>query len=249
MDGSALILLSVCLFLVAMLYSSAGHGGASGYLAVLSFFVFNPTEMSTTSLVLNVLVSGISFFSFTRAGYFSLSKSLPFVLPSVPAAFIGGLLTVADRFYYVLLSVVLFYAAYRLAFSKVAGEDPRELRSPALLAYPTGAGIGLLSGIVGVGGGIFLSPLALFMKWATAKQTAALSAFFILVNSFAGLGGRFVRDSLAVENLWPFVLAAAAGGIVGSHVGAFKVGGSVLRRILSVVLLIASMKLLLQVSS
>ncbi len=244
-EFSTLLAILVLIFLVAALYSSVGHGGASGYLAVLSLFAFAPAEMSSTGLILNLLVAGIGAYAYAKAGHLSMRLAWPFLITSIPAAFVGGLLKVPDKTYFLLLAAVLVVAAVRLATAKATTSDEEEMKNPKLgVALPIGAGIGLLSGIVGVGGGIFLSPLMIFMKWADPKRTAAVSAFFIWVNSLAGLGGRFTRDAIVLGNLLPLVVAAFLGGLVGSYVGANKFSGLMLRRILAVVLLVASFKLM-----
>ncbi|MEX2116713.1 MAG: sulfite exporter TauE/SafE family protein [Bacteroidota bacterium] len=242
-----ILLLAVLILIVAALYSSVGHGGASGYLAVMSFIILDSTLMSTTALILNILVAGIGTIQFSRAGHFSWKLAWPFILLSVPLAFVGGILKISALIYSLLLAGVLLFASYRLIRGSVAiGEEPSV--PPSLsIALGAGGGIGLLSGIVGVGGGIFLSPIMILMKWATIKQTAAISAFFIVVNSIAGLAGRFVRGGLEVGTIWPFVLAAAAGGMIGSYFGAGKFTSRVLRQILGIVLLIAALKLVITV--
>ena len=236
-------LITVLIMFVAALYSSVGHGGASGYLAVMSFLILDPALMSTTALILNVLVAGIGTMQFSRARHFSWKLAWPFIVLSIPMAFIGGIVKVSAVIYLLLLAGVLFFAAYRLVRGAVAiGDEPSVLPS-RVVAAASGGGIGLLSGIVGVGGGIFLSPLVILMKWAGTKQTAAISAFFIVVNSIAGLAGRFVRGGLEVGAIWPFIIAAAFGGMFGSYWGASKLTSRVLRQLLGFVLLIASFKL------
>ncbi|MEX1140413.1 MAG: sulfite exporter TauE/SafE family protein [Bacteroidota bacterium] len=235
--------LSILIAVVAALYSSVGHGGASGYLAVMSFVILDPPLMSTTALLLNILVAGIGTIQFSCAGHFSWKLALPFVLLSVPFAFVGGLLRISALTYSLLLAGVLVFTSYRFFRMTSHGEEQSVPPSKAV-ALGAGGGIGFLSGIVGVGGGIFLSPIMILMKWATTKQTAAISAFFIVVNSIAGLGGRFARGGLEVGYIWPFVLAAAAGGLIGSYFGAGKFTSALLRRVLGVVLLIAAVKLI-----
>ncbi|HEX9829808.1 MAG TPA: sulfite exporter TauE/SafE family protein [Bacteroidota bacterium] len=243
-DPLSLSLILVLIFFVAMLYSSVGHGGASGYLAVLSFFAVAPAEMSSTALVLNLLVAGVGAYLYTKAGHLSWKLTWPFLVTSIPMAFVGGLLTVSDKIYFLLLAAVLLVAAVRLATAKNIAHNDSETSNLRLgVALPVGAGVGILSGIVGVGGGIFLSPLMIFMKWADPKRTAAVSALFIWVNSLAGLGGRFLRDALVFGDLLPLVVAAFLGGLLGSYVGANKFSGAMLRRVLAIVLLIASFKL------
>lgn len=229
---------------MAVLYSSVGHGGASGYLAVLSFILVSPAEMSTTALLLNLLVAGMAVISFFRAGHLSFQLAWPFVVSSVPTAFAGGLLRVSDQTYFLLLAPVLVVAAFRLMISPTLPKSEIPTQRPRLsVAVPSGAGIGLLSGIVGVGGGIFLSPLLLLMKWADPKQTSAVSALFIVVNSLAGLGGRLARGALEGGLLLPLIVAAFFGGLVGSHFGATRFSAYTLRRLLAIVLLVAALKL------
>jgi len=250
MELSTSALIAVCglFFAVAALYSSVGHGGASGYLAVLSFFAMAPKAMSTTALLLTLLVSAVAFISFYRAGHFSAALTWPFLLTSVPAAFFGGLIQVPAHVYALLLAGALFFAAFRLIMEFRPAPTDSVRKFPSLFAtLPVGAAIGLLSGIVGVGGGIFLSPLILLMRWADVKKTSATSACFILVNAVAGLAGRFLRGSFEVGMLAPFLVAAFCGGLVGSHLGAHLFSGRTLQRALAVVLIIAAYKLIVVV--
>jgi len=240
-----LVVLSL-VFFVAALYSSVGHGGASGYLAVLSFFAVAPSVMSSTALVLNILVAGVALVAYHRAGHLSFRFAWPFIVLSIPAAFVGGWLHVSDQIYHVILAAVLLVAAYRLAMAVTPGENPTESKNPSLVtALSLGGGIGLLSGIVGVGGGIFLSPVVILMRWAETKKTSALSALFIVVNSAAGLGGRFLKGGFEIGEFLPLVFVAFLGGLIGSHYGANRLSGFILRRLLAVVLLIAAVKLTL----
>jgi len=238
--------LTVFVFIVAMLYSSVGHGGASGYLAVMSLLSVPPAQMSTTALILNLLVAGISYLAFLRAGHFSGKLTGPFLVTSVPAAFLGALIHIPLRAYQLLLAAVLVFAAFRLAVPlPKAMQCEHEQSMPVGWALAAGALIGLLSGIVGVGGGIFLSPLMILMNWADMKRTAATSACFILVNSAAGLCGRGVGNTLEVGTWAPLVVAAAVGGLTGSYLGANRLSGMTLRRILAAGLCIAAVKLVM----
>lgn len=239
------LLLCALIFLVALLYSSVGHGGASGYLAVMSLFSFAPAQMAPSALCLNILVAGTAFMAYWRAGHFSPRLLIPFVVASLPAAFLGGLTQVSVRVYSLLLGGVLIYAAVRLAFHRPSPGDEGLLRPPRLrVALPVGAGIGYLSGIVGVGGGIFLSPLLMLLRRADAKRTAAVSAAFIVLNSAAGLYGHISRARMDWSGLLPLVVVAFAGGLVGSWLGAWRLRGIWLRRILAAVLFVAAYKLL-----
>lgn len=240
----------ILFFCVAFLYSSVGHGGASGYLAIYSLFftLYTPSQISTSALVLNLLVAGTSFISFLRERHFSLQLTLPFLLSSIPFAFIGGMIQVSDKTYTFLLAGVLLFAGIRLFFWKPVGTSNATPQNPpkSIVAIPFGGGIGIVSGIVGVGGGIFLSPLILFLRWADPKKTAATSACFILVNSLAGLLGRAARPGIYSTCLYPpYLIAAFLGGLVGSYWGSKRFSGWTLRRILGIVLLISSIKLIL----
>ena len=237
------VYIAISLFIISILYSSVGHGGASGYLAVLSFFSFSHNEMATTALILNILVSGVAFYFYTKAGFFSFKLTLPFVLVSTPAAFIGGLVHVSYGIYYVLLAIALVFAAGRMLMVSSIKEEESNIKLPKYpVALASGTGIGFLSGIVGVGGGIFLSPIMILMKWAGVKETSATVAFFILVNSIAGIAGRCFRGGVEVGDLLPFTVAALIGGSIGSYMGAHKLSSVLLRRILSIVLIIAAIK-------
>ena len=242
---SEIITLLTFTFFVALIYSSVGHGGASGYLALLSFFALPHEQMATSALCLNLLVAGMAFWSFFRASHFSWRLTWPFTVVSIPFAFIGGLLKVPPTVYSLLLACVLIFAAGRLLFE--LNSDHYEIkRLPSLaVSLPIGGFIGILSGIVGVGGGIFLSPLLLLFNWADPKKTAAISAFFILVNSLAGLLGRFARDQVQLRPVLVYMVAAAfLGGVIGSRLGASHFSGKWLKRILACVLLLATFKLL-----
>ncbi len=241
----ALALLLALVFLVAATYASVGHGGASGYLAVLSFFALAPEVMAPSALLLNLLVAGLSFASYLRAGHFVFRLLWPFLLTSVPFAFLGGLTGVSPRLYMGLLAAALVFAAFRLLVVAPATQEENLVRPPSLaVALPVGAAIGFLSGLVGVGGGIFLSPLLILLRWADARRTAAVSAAFIWINSAAGLYGQLSRKPVDWSGLIWLVGAAFAGGLVGSWLGARRFPGVWLRRILGVVLLIATVKLL-----
>jgi len=234
-------------FAVALLYASVGHGGASGYLALLSLapVALNPDQMATTALTLNLVVAGMGWLAFSRAGHFVGRLAWPLIAASIPAAFLGGATPVVVRVYALLLAVALLLAAPRLLLTPQQPLHGGSVRPPAaVVAVPVGAGIGWLSGVVGIGGGIFLSPLLLLLGWATIAQTAAVSAGFIVVNSAAGLAGRFARGAVDYGMLWPLLLAAFAGGWLGSRLGANHFSGTLLKRLLAIVLLLASGKLL-----
>ena len=240
-----IVLLAVCIFIAALLYSSVGHGGASGYLAAMALFGLAPAVMRPTALILNLLVAAIATVQFARAGHFSWRLFWPFAAGSIPFAFVGGTITLPAPIYKQLLGVVLLFAAYRLFLSPRAGSDADLRRMPIPLAIAIGCVIGLLSGLTGVGGGIFLSPLLLVGRWASPKPTAAISAAFIWVNSASGLLGHLagVHEIPAVAALW--AIAAVTGGAIGAGFGSRRLAGLTLRRLLAVVLVVAGFKMLL----
>lgn len=238
-----LIILSAGVFVVAVLYSSVGHAGASGYIAVMSLLSMAPTVIKPTALALNILVASIATVQFARAGHFSWRLFWPFAILAVPAAFLGGYLTLPTHMFKVVLGVVLIYSAFRFLWQSSA-ENP--VHPPTLLpAMVAGAAIGLLSGLTGTGGGIFLTPLLLFMGWAAPKPAAAVSALFILVNSIAGLLGNFSSTKLIPEFIWYPLAAAGLGGILGAFLGSSKVPANFIKRLLAAVLIIAGGKLVL----
>jgi uncharacterized membrane protein YfcA len=233
----------IALFIVAVLYSSVGHGGASGYLAVMALFAVPQATTRPSALILNVFVATIGTIQFYRAGFFSWRAFWPFAVTSVPFAFLGGMITLPTTAYKIVLGGVLIIAAIRLAWNLKSGA---EANPPKLwIALLIGALIGLLSGLVGVGGGIFLTPVLLLMNWAETKTAAGVSAMFILVNSISGLAGNFGQLASLPSNVWFWIMAAVAGGILGSTLGAKRFDSLTLRRVLALVLLFAGVKLVL----
>lgn len=231
------------LFLVAFLYASVGHGGASGYLALMALYNLTPDVMKPTALLLNLFVSLTSFLQFYRNKHFQFSLFLPLALASVPASFVGGLITLESGFYKKILGFVLALAVLRLLFIK--NVDATELKkSNMVLAALIGGVIGLLSGMIGIGGGIILSPLLLLLKWTDQKQTAAISALFIFVNSMAGLAGQLTKGIHFSSGMYGLVAVAFVGGLCGAYLGSFRFAHGVLKKILAVVLLLAAYKLL-----
>ncbi|MBK7392123.1 MAG: sulfite exporter TauE/SafE family protein [Chloracidobacterium sp.] len=241
MEPTALIIV-LAIVIVAVMYSSVGHGGASGYLAVMAFLAVAPEVTRPTALVLNLFVASIGTYQFWRAGYFSWRIFWPFALTSIPFAFIGGMIHLPTQIYKMVLGVVLMLAALRLAWKLAPTDDIKEPQM--LLALAIGAVIGLLSGLVGVGGGIFLTPILLLMSWSETKTAAGVSAMFILVNSMAGLAGNYAQVSVLPSNVWIWIAAAVVGGLLGSTLGAKRFDSLTLRRVLAVVLLFAGVKLI-----
>ncbi|NLC56465.1 MAG: sulfite exporter TauE/SafE family protein [Armatimonadetes bacterium] len=246
MAPGMIALLSLLFFAAAVLYSAVGHAGASGYIAVMAFTAMPPALMKPTALVLNVLVATISTLAYVRAGFFSWRTFWPLAVGSVPLSFVGGALAIPGPIYRPVVGGILLLAAARLLRAqRPRGAAPKAPAIPVLPAIACGAGIGFLSGATGTGGGIFLSPLLLSLGWAETRETAGVSAAFILANSVAGLAGhlssmRFLPGALP---LW--LLAAGLGGVVGTHLGSRVLPPETLRRCLAAVLLIAAAKLLL----
>jgi uncharacterized membrane protein YfcA len=236
------ILIVLAIFAVAILYSSVGHGGASGYLAVMALLAVAPGVTRPAALVLNLFVASIAFIQFYRAGHFDWKVFLPFAAASVPAAFVGGMIQLPSAVYKIILGVVLILAAIRLAIDL---NTTGETRAPqAWLAFIIGAVLGLVSGLVGVGGGIFLTPILLLMNWTETKRAAGVSALFILVNSISGLLGNYAQVTRLSPIVWFWIGAAIVGGIIGSTLGSFRFDSLTLRRILAISLLLAGAKLI-----
>lgn len=234
----------ILLFIVAFLYASVGHGGASGYLALMALFSFAPETMRSSALFLNILVSFIAFFQFYQAGHFQWNLFWPFAITSVPAAFIGGLWTIETDLYKKILAILLLFSAFRF-FMKHKQSEAALRKQNLFASLIIGAAIGLFSGMIGIGGGIILSPIILMLNWANMKQTAAVSALFIFINSIAGLSGLWMNGFSQTKTIYPLILIAIVGGLLGSYFGAKKIKGHSLQYILALVLIIASMKLIL----
>ena len=232
------MLLFLLVPLIAFLYASVGFGGATGYLAAMSLFGIPPQVMSSTVLVLNILVASISFSSFYRAGHLRHDLLLPFLVASVPAAFVGGYLKITNEVYTALLYLVLTFVALRLLFFSKRQDVDRPLRPVALIpALGIGLGIGLLSGIVGIGGGIFLSPIIIFIRWGNSKQASAVAAAFIVLNSISGLLGRIGSGAFILDTLSLFLLPlGVSGALAGSYIGAQRLSSINLRRALGMVM-------------
>jgi uncharacterized membrane protein YfcA len=245
MSAITVALLAVAFLAAALLYSAVGQAGASGYLAVMALFGLQPQVMKPTALSLNILVATIAAIKFYRAGHFSWKIFWPFAVASIPFSFIGGFITLPPFVYKPVISAVLLYAAYRLfRISQSTGVvEPRPLAAPA--GVLSGAAIGFASGLTGIGGGIFLTPLLLFMHWADAPQAAAVSALFILVNSIAGLSGNVTSLGILPHGIWVWGIAAAVGGWVGAEYGSRHSNSVVLKRLLALVLVIGSVKIAL----
>lgn len=252
LDTTTIAIIALLMFAVALLYSTVGHAGASGYLAAMALFSVQPALMRPTALTLNIIVATIGTIQFVRAGFFSWRTFWPFALASIPASFLGGWMPLPAVVYKALVGVVLLYSAVRLFFSAKRGDTQETKVVPISLALILGAAIGFLSGLTGVGGGIFLSPLLLLIGWAKTKETSGVSVTFILVNSIAGLVGHGLFNHLtALESLpraaFFWAPAVLLGGWIGTELGTRRLPVAGIRRWLSLVLLIAGLKLLSEV--
>jgi uncharacterized membrane protein YfcA len=239
MELEIFFILAICL--VAFLYSSVGHGGASGYLGLMVLFGIDVALMKPSALILNLFVSSIAFISFYRAGHFRLRLLLPFIVTSIPLAFLGATLEVSPELYKKIRGVCLFIAALRIVIRTGGNGERLKLSIPIALA--AGALIGFFSGMIGIGGGIILSPLLLLTRWGGMKETAAASAAFIFLNSLAGLSGHIVAGMEVSPRIILWIVAVVAGGLLGSWTGGFRLSATQLKYLITVVLLIASIKL------
>lgn len=240
----SLYILLLLLAIIAFLYSSVGHGGASGYLAVMALMGIAPSLMKPSALVMNLAVSAFSFIGFYKAGHFKAKLFLPFAFASIPMAFLGGTMTLPDAIYKKILAVCILISVLRMLY-QLNQTDQQTKPVPLWAALLSGGFIGLLSGMIGIGGGIILSPLLLLMRWASLKETAAVSALFIFVNSLSGLYGQLQKGNIQLpDNLQYAVLATIIGGLLGSYYGSQKFNVPRLRYLLTVGLVIACLKLI-----
>jgi len=230
-------------FLVAFLYASVGHGGASGYLALMALMGFSSTVMKPTALLLNVMVSLIAFISFYRAKHFKSQLLLPLIAASIPFAFLGSIMPVSELLYKKVLGVVLLFSIVRLVW--VSSEKPLSPGPKWYILFLIGAAIGLVSGMIGMGGGILLSPILLLMGWSNQKQTAAISSIFIFLNSMAGIAGQMKTGFNLSPQIITIIVFVLAGGWLGAYIGAEKLKSKNMKYILAAVLVLAAGKLIL----
>ncbi len=233
------------IFVAALLYSSVGHGGASGYLAVMALMSVVPEQMRPAALALNVLVSSIALYKFYKVKAFSWALLLPIIAASIPAAFVGGLIHLPSHIYKPIIGVVLIVAAWQI-FNRARVVQKTVTQQPAKpLLFGMGAGLGLLSGLTGVGGGIFLSPILILMNWAETKMISGVAAAFILVNSIAGLAGVLTHSVSFPPGLLLWGVAAVLGALIGAEYGSRRLANPTIRQLLALVLLVAGIKMLL----
>ncbi|MFI1772771.1 sulfite exporter TauE/SafE family protein [Thalassobellus citreus] len=233
----------ITLFIVAFLYASIGHGGASGYLALMAMFGIEAITMRSSALILNLFVAGIAFYSYYKGGYFKWKILLPFVIASMPAAFLGAKLSVDPTFYKISLGICLLIAVARMLL-QVKSKKNNAVKNPnILIALVLGCIVGFFSGMIGIGGGIILSPILIVFGWANLKEAAAISAGFIWLNSATGLLGTISSGVHFAPMIVLWIAVALLGGFLGSWSGSFKFSSVTLRYVLASVLFMASIKL------
>lgn len=229
--------------IVSFLYSSVGHGGASGYLALMALFSFAPENMKPTALLLNIFVAGISFYYYYKEGYFNLKLFLAFAITSVPFSLLGGRFDIDASLYKKILAVLLVFAILKML--NIFGKESDKIKEVKLWqGLFVGAIIGFFSGLIGIGGGIILTPLILLFHWGKMKEAAAVSALFIWVNSASALIGQFSIGVTIEKESFLLVAIALVGGVFGGYYGSKKINNQKLRYILAFVLIIACGKLI-----
>ncbi|ORJ58755.1 sulfite exporter TauE/SafE family protein [Geothermobacter hydrogeniphilus] len=236
--------LAVSIFVVASLYAGVGHGGASGYLAIMALFSLQPETLKPTALILNIVVAGVGTYLYCSAGQFSWRAFWPFVVTSIPASFMGGYFSLPPEFYRPALGMVLFFAAWRLFVRKDRKDD---LAAPpaVFVAMTVGAVLGFASGLIGVGGGIFLSPLMILLGWARVREVSGIAALFILVNSVSGLLGH-LSSLQHVPDYAPLLAGVALlGGTIGALCGSRHLPVRTILKAMSLMLVMAGGKMFL----
>ena len=236
--------LAIAIFVIAILYASVGHGGASGYLAVMALFSLHPEALKPTALMLNIVVAGVGTYLYYKAGQFSWRVFWPFVITSIPMSFLGGTISLPPEYYRPVLGLVLFYAAWRLFVRRK--HEEYDTNAPSLpLAMSVGGVLGFVSGVIGVGGGIFLSPLMILLKWARVREVSGIAAMFILVNSISGLFGHISSLQYVPDYAPVFAGAALIGGTIGALCGSRHLPVATIMKAMSVMMVLAGGKMFL----
>ena len=231
---------------IALVYSAAGFGGGSAYLAVMAVSGLSYVAIPQIALLCNVIVSGGGTWHFHRGGHLDWKRMLPFIALSIPMAYVGGRLQIGKEQFYIVVGLSLLLAGIRMLFPNIGDRTRRSITGGRawLIGLPVGAGLGLLSGVVGIGGGIFLAPILLLTGWTNVKQTAAAASVFILVNSLAGLAGQLVKGVYLDVMVIPLALAALVGGQIGSRAGSNYLPAIGVRRLLAAIIVVVGVRLL-----
>ena len=236
--------LAVCIFIVAALYASVGHGGASGYLAIMALFSLHPEALKPTALMLNIVVAGVGTYLYCSAGQFSWRVFWPFVMTSIPMSFLGGTFNLPPEYYRPLLGMMLFYAAWRLFVRRK--NDEYEANPPGFpVSMVVGGVLGFASGLIGVGGGIFLSPLMILLRWARVREVSGIAAMFILVNSISGLTGHLSSMQYIPEYAPALAGMALVGGTIGALCGSRHLPVALILKAMSLMMVMAGGKMFL----
>ena len=244
MSAEMIPFLAVCIFIVAMMYASVGHGGASGYLAVMALFSLHPEALKPTALLLNIVVAGVGTYLYCSARQFSWRIFWPFVITSIPASFLGGTFSLPPELYRPALGMVLMFAAWRL-FARRKHDDYDASAPNIYLAMVVGGVLGFASGLIGVGGGIFLSPLMILLRWARVREVSGIAALFILVNSISGLLGH-MSSLQHVPEFAPLLAGVALlGGTIGALCGSRHLPVATILKAMSFMLILAGGKMFL----
>ncbi len=243
-DIDNIYLFLIILPIISFMYSSVGHGGASGYLALMALFSFSPETMKPTALLLNLFVAGIAFYHYYKAGFFNKKLFLYFAIASIPLSYLGGTIHIDTKIYKYTLGFLLFFAILKML--DVFGKENNTIKEIKLWqGLLVGGAIGFFSGLIGIGGGIILSPVILLLKWGKMKEAAAVSALFIWVNSASGLIGQLNSGTVLSKQSFLLVAIALIGGFFGAYFGSKKVPAQKLKQLLAFVLILASIKLFL----
>lgn len=237
-------MLSLLFAIISLLYATVGQAGGTAFLALMAFASFPPSEMRPTALLLNIVAATYSTWLFNRGRLLDWAKLRPLLLASLPTALIGGFIVLDEHLYKAVTGIVLLFAAAILALRRVRDGEPD--RSTSLRgAIIVGAAVGFVSGLTGVGGGIFLAPTLIALRWASPRQTAALSAPFILANSVVGLLGATYAGQSPSEQTWLYALAALVGAMLGAMIGLRSLSETMTRYVLAAILGTAGFQLLL----
>jgi uncharacterized membrane protein YfcA len=246
MSAADIILACFLFFTIAALYSSVGHAGASGYLAIMALLSFAPETIKPTSLILNIVVATIASVKYIREGYFDKKVFFPFIVSSIPMAFFGGYISLNPKYFILIAGMFLVLASVLLFVRGNSKSDASEIRTmPWWYGLGIGAFIGLISGLIGVGGGVFLSPIIISANWTTVKKASGVAAMFILFNSLAGISGHLIALNKIDHNIIFWIVAVALGGLLGSYLGTVKLTNKIIITCLFLVLLVAGLKFLL----